>query len=72
MRDPSRIPVMLEKLKIVWEHCPDLRLGQLVENAKFASPHHKLDTFSAEDDALEKGLDWLIEHMVNKEKKDVR
>lgn len=60
---------MLEKLRIIWEYAPDMRLGQLVENAKIASPHCNIDTFSAEDDQVEKGLDWLIEKMVNKEKK---
>lgn len=30
MRDPSRIPGVLEKVKEVWEKYPDLRLGQLM------------------------------------------
>jgi hypothetical protein len=67
MRDPNRIPRILEKLRIVWEYAPDLRLGQLVENAKLASPHHNIDTFSAEDDQVEKGLDWFIKNMVKKQ-----
>lgn len=63
MRDPQRIERILEKLKTLWHRSPDLRLGQLVENAKMASRHCKIDTFSAEDDELEKGLDWLLEHI---------
>lgn len=59
MRDPKRIPVLLEKLRTIWEAYPDLRLGQIVENAKSASKGNKIDTFSVEDDLLEEGLDWL-------------
>ena len=32
MRDPDRIPVILERLQKVWEKYPDLRFGQLVLN----------------------------------------
>ena len=32
MRDPNRIPIMLEELKILWETHPDWRLGQLIVN----------------------------------------
>lgn len=34
MRDPKRIPIILERLKIIWEKNPDLRLGQLILNAE--------------------------------------
>ena len=30
MRDPKRIPEMLEAIRDVWEAHPDLRLGQLI------------------------------------------
>jgi hypothetical protein len=30
MRDPNRIPVVLDSLRQVWERHPDLRLGQLI------------------------------------------
>jgi hypothetical protein len=59
MRDPQRIPRILEKLRKVWEHSPDLRLGQLVENALKFSTNHNSDTFNVEDDAMERGLDTL-------------
>ena len=32
MRDPKRIPKILERLRILWEKYPDLRLGQLIGN----------------------------------------
>lgn len=32
MRDPKRIPKILQRLRKVWEAYPDLRLGQLIEN----------------------------------------
>ena len=32
MRDPKRIPKMLNELKGVWSTFPDLRLGQLLLN----------------------------------------
>lgn len=33
MRDPARIPRILEALRVEWEKQPDLRLGQLLLNA---------------------------------------
>lgn len=33
MRDPARIPRILEALRVEWEKMPDLRLGQLLVNA---------------------------------------
>ena len=32
MRDPKRIPVILDELRRIWEAYPDLRLGQLILN----------------------------------------
>jgi len=32
MRDPDRIPVILQRLEQVWEKYPDLRFGQLILN----------------------------------------
>lgn len=32
MRDPARIPRILEALRVEWEKQPDLRLGQLLLN----------------------------------------
>lgn len=33
MRDPNRIPVMLEVIRQIWTANPDLRLGQLIGNS---------------------------------------
>lgn len=33
MRDPNRIPVIIQRLQKIWEANPDLRLGQIVGNA---------------------------------------
>jgi len=38
MRDPERIPEILNKLKEIWEKYPDLRLGQLISNMSDRSP----------------------------------
>jgi len=32
MRDPARIPALLDILRMVWQAHPDLRFGQLVDN----------------------------------------
>jgi len=32
MRDPKRIPEILNQLKAIWSSFPDLRLGQLIGN----------------------------------------
>ena len=60
MRDPERIPKILEKIRILWEKNPDWRLGQLLENAKDISDSHWIDTWSMEEEMLEQGLDRLI------------
>ena len=30
MRDPDRIPIILNQIEMLWEKYPDLRLGQLL------------------------------------------
>jgi hypothetical protein len=57
-RDPARIPRMLEKLRLLWEHSTDLRLGQLVDNVKKLTGPRVL--FGVEDDVMEKGLDAML------------
>jgi len=52
MRDPDRIPRILEKLRRYWERYPDLRLGQLVGNV-----NTRYDPYHLEDDLLEEWLD---------------
>ena len=50
MRDPNRIPIMLEELKILWETHPDWRLGQLIVNLSRAEGFE--DPFFVQDDRL--------------------
>ncbi len=55
MRDPKRIPEVLESIRQVWERHPDLRLGQLIVIAtrpKEPCP----EVFNIEEAALIKGL----------------
>jgi len=52
MRDPARIPRMLETIRKVWETHPDLRLGQLLVNAMRPSRPCP-QVFYFEDDELE-------------------
>lgn len=52
MRDPARIDRILEKLRAYWKKYPDMRLGQIVENA---TPEGE-DVFNVEDDVVERLL----------------
>lgn len=56
MRDPARIDRMIAKLRVIWKRNPDLRLGQLVEEAARWTP---TPVFYAEDEAVEAGLDEM-------------
>lgn len=58
VRDPDRIPRIVEKLVRVWSHTPSWRLGQLVSNMKGLGPQ---DLFYVEDEELESALDRWIE-----------
>jgi uncharacterized protein YihD (DUF1040 family) len=49
MRDPKRIPEVLDEIKKTWARFPDLRLGQLIENVVGRSPH---PLFYIEDEDL--------------------
>lgn len=51
MRDPKRIPRVLDALRQAWQRHPDWRLGQLVSNAMGPGPQ---DVFFRED------ADWEI------------
>lgn len=54
MRDPNRIPRVLNLLGKVWAEIPDWRLGQLIEN--IARDMGWNDAFYVSDDDLEKEL----------------
>lgn len=47
MRDPQRIPLVLEAVRKAWERVPDLRLAQLIGNVA---------GYGTEDEALLEGL----------------
>jgi uncharacterized protein YihD (DUF1040 family) len=62
MRDPKRIPKVLERIREIWERNPDLRLAQLVVNATKMVGHEDASQsriFNLEDDQLLKGIDKL-------------
>ena len=46
MRDPDRIPIILNQIEMLWEKYPDLRLGQLIMNALV------YDLYNTEDEDL--------------------
>lgn len=61
MRDPKRIPEVLNQLKSLWSTFPDLRLGQLIVNVMRSEPdvsamdaERKL--YYMEDEALIKAI----------------
>lgn len=56
MRNPDRIPVILEKIRRAWEAAPDLRFNQLLGGIN--SPCcADIETLLMEDDTFEKKLD---------------
>ena len=59
MRDPNRIPRVLDLLEKVWQEAPDWRLGQLIEN--IARDMGWNDAYYMEDDDLEKELRIRVE-----------
>ncbi len=63
MRDPARIDEILELLRAVWTHEPDLRLGQLIYNAARIRDPELSDVFSIEDSSLHKGLVRYLEQI---------
>ena len=50
MRDPNRIDIVLEAVRIVWKKAPDLRLGQMISNISYEAGYS--DPFFLEDDRL--------------------
>lgn len=63
MRDPARIPAILEALRVEWEKMPDMRLGQLLGNAmshgrSFEEIGRYL--FQIEDDQLAAKTKWFM------------
>ena len=58
-RDPKRIERILEKIKVLWEESPDLRLGQFLQNI-FGSTIKDQPIYFKEDDEIERTLDYLL------------
>ena len=60
MRDPDRIPILLEKIRKVWLQYPDLRLVQLIQGVSKRPGFNERDTFYMEDDVFSQYLDsWI-------------
>ena len=62
MRDPKRIPEMMNIVYEVWVKYPDLRLGQMIECAHNLALNHcngTPDVFMMEDEELLLGLQLL-------------
>jgi len=52
MRNPERIPKVIETIRKYWEKHPDLRLGQIIGNVLEA----ERDAYYLEDDELMKRI----------------
>ncbi len=61
MRNPARIKRILEKIEIIWESKPDLRMNQLIYNLCRNELALNGDLFNLEDEKFEKILDEKIE-----------
>ena len=57
MRDPKRIPKILQKLQKIWEASPDLRLGQLIENVFPNTSMTQRSSYYEEDEDFIKTLE---------------
>jgi len=57
MRNPKRIPVILEQLRFYWEAHPDLRLCQLISSiASDTAYRGRADLFYVEDSLMAEAL----------------
>jgi len=62
MRDPNRIPELLNLIGQVWMLAPDLRICQVLLHAAYLSGHTlSNDLFYVEDDKMVEGLRLWIE-----------
>jgi hypothetical protein len=52
MRDPARLPIILNKIATIWRKYPDLRLGQLIINS-MVGIESASQAYSYEDDNLD-------------------
>ena len=61
MRDPKRIAIVLERLRVAWEKHPDVRLGQLLVSAI----PYAMELFYIEDDNLIEKIETLAKRAVS-------
>ena len=66
MRDVNRINETLEKLRVLWELCPDLRFGQLLD---WIGSIGGGSTFYWEEDRWNEAIQKCIAIALNKEYK---
>jgi hypothetical protein len=43
MRNPERIPKILNEIEKIWQQYPDLRLGQLILNLEYRLPLYQIE-----------------------------
>lgn len=58
MRNPDRIPRLLDLLKEIWTLDPDLRLGQILQ---WEAQGERMNLFYIEDDVMERRLRARLE-----------
>lgn len=68
MRDPKRIERICSLIKELWEKCPDMRLGQLMENFVFSKIQRLGEPpivllWGQEDDETEKMLEKALKRL---------
>jgi uncharacterized protein YihD (DUF1040 family) len=57
MKDPERIDNILDRIRVIWEESPDLRLGQLLVNV--AGEQFEFNLYNYEDRDLQIALaEW--------------
>ena len=62
MRNPDRIPKILNEIEKIWQQYPDLRLGQLILNLE-----HRLPLYQIEDEELVAALKSLYKGVKDEE-----
>lgn len=66
MRDPKRIPVMLDLLRAIWAQDPDMRLCQLISGIASRKGYIS-DLFYVEDNKMIEAMNiWLHPELENK------
>ena len=56
MRNPDRIPKILNEIQKIWQQYPDLRLGQLILNLEYRLPLYHIEDLVAALKSLYKGV----------------